>query len=65
MYVMYVHMCFVAPVCFDTTYCGGESFTDDELSFEQCCFELSGVSFASPEHCLLCPIGSDINNVYL
>ena len=46
---------FVAPVCFNTTYCEGESVNDDLLSYEQCCFELSGVSFASSGQCLLCP----------
>ena len=49
-------MCFIAPVCFNTTYCEGESISDDFLSFEQCCFESSGVSFASPGQCLFCPI---------
>ena len=48
-------MLFVAPVCFNTTYCEGESVGDHLLSFEQCCFELSGVSFASSGQCLLCP----------
>ena len=48
-------MYFAAPVCFNTTYCGGKSIRDDLLSFGQCCFELFGVSFASPEQCLLCP----------
>ena len=51
----YVCTYFVAPVCFNTTYCGGESVSDDLLSYEQCCFELSGVSFASPGQCVLCP----------
>ena len=46
---------YAAPVCFDTTYCDGESVSDDLLSFEQCCFELSAVSFASSGQCLLCP----------
>ena len=46
---------FVAPVCFNTTYCGGESVSDNLLSYEQCCFELSGASFASSGQCLLCP----------
>ena len=49
------HVYFVAPVCFNTTYCGGQSVSDDLLSYEQCCFELSGVSFASPGQCVLCP----------
>jgi len=46
---------FVAPVCFNTTQCGGESAIDYFISFEQCCYELSGVSFASSGQCLLCP----------
>ena len=48
-------MYFVAPVCFNTTDCEGESVTDDLISFEQCCSELSAVSFASSGQCLLCP----------
>ena len=48
-------MYIVAPVCFNTTYCDGESLSDDLLSFDQCCFELSAVSFASSGQCLLCP----------
>ena len=48
-------MYFVAPVCFNTTYCDGESVREDFLSFEQCCFELSAVSFVSSGQCLLCP----------
>ena len=51
-------MCFIAPVCFNTTYCEEESVSDELLSFEQCCFELSAVSFASSGQCLLCPIPS-------
>ena len=51
----YVHMYFIAPVCFNTTYCGGESVSDDLLSYEQCCFGLSGVSFAITGQCVLCP----------
>ena len=47
-------MYFTAPVCFNTTYCGGESVSDG-LSFDQCCFELSAVSFVSSGQCLLCP----------
>ena len=53
--VLYVMMCSVAPVCYNTTYCGGESVSGDLLSYEQCCFESSGVSFASPGQCVLCP----------
>ena len=45
----------VAPVCFNSTYCGGESVSDDLLSYEQCCFKLAAVSFAAPGQCLLCP----------
>ena len=58
-------MQFTAPVCFNTTYCGGESVSDDLLSFNQCCFELSGVSFASSGQCLLCPKGTDINVTFV
>ena len=54
-------MYFVAPVCFNTTDCGRESVSDDLLSFEQCCFELSAVSFASPGQCLLCPKSGKLN----
>ena len=49
-------MCFIASVCFNTTYCEGESVSSDLLSFEKCCFELSAVSFALSGQCLLCPI---------
>ena len=45
----------VAPVCFNTTYCEEESVSDYLISFDQCCFELSAVSFASAGQCLLCP----------
>ena len=55
MYVCY--KCFIAPVCFNTTYCGGESVSEDFVTAYQCCKELFGVSFASPEHCLICPKG--------
>ena len=54
-YCYYFVIHFVAPVCFNTTYCGGESVIDNLLSFEQCCFELSGASFASSGQCRLCP----------
>ena len=46
---------YIAPVCFNTTYCEGESVSDDLMSFDQCCFELPGISFASSGQCLLCP----------
>ena len=46
---------FVAPVCFNTTYCEGESISDDLISFEQCCYESSGISYASPGYCFMCP----------
>ena len=48
-------MYFTAPVCFNTTYCEGESVSDALMSFDHCCFELSGVSFVSSGQCLLCP----------
>ena len=47
---------FVAPLCFNTIYCKGEPVSDDLLSFDQCCFELGGKSFASSGQCLLCQI---------
>ena len=53
---VYIPMYFVAPVCFNTSYCDGESLSDYLLSFEQCCSGLSGVSFASSGQCLLCPV---------
>ena len=46
---------FTAPVCFNTTSCDGQSAGDMFVSFDQCCFELSGVSYASSGQCLLCP----------
>ena len=46
---------FIAPVCFNTTYCGGQSISNNSVSFQQCCFELFAKSFASPGQCLLCP----------
>ena len=49
---------YIAPVCFNTTYCGGESVNDNLVSFHWCCFEFYGVSFASPGQCLLCPTGN-------
>ena len=52
---MFTILHLLAPVCFNTTHCGGESLGSNSLSFDQCCFELLGVSFASPEQCLLCP----------
>ena len=53
-----VFMCcvlYIAPVCFNTTYCEEESVSDDLLSFNHCCFELFAVSFTSSGQCLLCP----------
>ena len=47
----------VAPVCFTTTYCGGESVSNNELSFEQCCTELAGISYILSRQCMLCPQG--------
>ena len=52
-----VRMYFIAPVCFNTTYCGGKSISNKSLSFLQCCSEFSGLSFASSGQCLLCPKG--------
>ena len=60
MYVCILYVCciyFVGPVCFNTTYCGGESFNDTSLSFAQCCFILSGKSFVASTQCLQCPLG--------
>ena len=57
MIITFVVMYSVAPICFSTSYCGGESVSDDPLSFYQCCFELSGVSFISSGQCLICPEG--------
>ena len=48
----------LAPVCFSTTYCGGQSVSNESLSFHQCCSGLSGVSFVSHGQCLLCPKGA-------
>ena len=53
-YIRIYNMCFVAPTCFNITYCDGESFGNNSISFDQCCFEFLGVSFASPEQCMLC-----------
>ena len=55
-------MCFVAPTCFNTTNCEGGSFSDNSLSYVQCCFELSGASFALSGECLLCPKGMYVPN---
>ena len=58
---VFVVMCLVAPVCFiNTTYCGGKSLGDNLVSFHQCCFELSGASFASFGRCLPCPKGMSL-----
>ena len=61
-YLLTVIHC-VAPVCFNTTYCGGESVSYDLISFEYCCFELSGASFASPGQCLQCPETGKIKTI--
>ena len=55
----------VAPVCFNTTYCGGESVSDDLLSYERCCLDLSGVSFASFGQCVLCPQSGNLKCAYV
>ena len=54
---MFVVMYSIAPICFSTSYCGGESISDGPLSFYQCCFELSGASLVSSGQCLMCPQG--------
>ena len=46
---------YVAPVCFNLTGCEGEALGDNSISFDQCCFEFSGISYASSGQCLLCP----------
>ena len=38
--------------------CEGVPVSDDSISFAQCCFGLSAVSFASPAQCSLCPTPS-------
>lgn len=54
--VIHAFVCiFVAPTCFSTTYCGGVSFDNNSVSYDQCCLDLLGNSFASPGQCLLCP----------
>ena len=59
-------MYFVAPVCYNTTHCGGESVSDDLLSYEQCCFGSAGVSFASPGQCVQCPkSGTYVHKTYI
>ena len=56
---------FIAPVCYSTTYCGGESYGDYLLSFAQCCIVLSGMSFVSSGKCLICPKGMLSTNDYV
>ena len=53
LYILY----FIAPVCFNTTSCSGESLDNITLSYSQCCFELYGTSFVSSGECVLCPKG--------
>ena len=38
--------------------CEGVPVSDDSISFAQCCFGLSAVSFALPGRCSLCPTPS-------
>ena len=38
--------------------CEGVPVSDDSISFAQCCFGLSAVSFALPGQCSLCPTPS-------
>ena len=57
---------FTAPVCFNTTGCEEEPVSYDHMSFAHCCFELSGISYASAGQCLLCPTsGIDIKYRHL
>ena len=54
---VFITLCvYSAPVCFNTTFCEGEPIGDNLLSFDQCCFELSAVSFASSGQCMVCPV---------
>ena len=52
------YLCLIAPVCFNTMDCEGVPVSDDSISFAQCCFGLSAVSFALPGRCSLCPTPS-------
>ena len=61
---MLIVMLFVVPVCFNTTYCGGKPLSNKSISFSQCCFGLSGISFATSGQCLLCPKGTENINYY-
>ena len=51
---------FIAQSCFNTTYCGGESIGNNSVTFDHCCFELLGTSFASPGQCLLYPKADNV-----
>ena len=51
-------MYFIAPVCFRTTYCGGQAVTDDLLTFHQCCTAFYGMSYFSSGRCFPCPQGN-------
>ena len=62
---MYFIWYFAAPICFDTTHCGGTSISNNSLTYGQCCFKLSGVSFASPGQCLLCPKSGTYIRTYM
>ena len=46
---------FTAPTCFNQTGCEVDAVGNHSISFIECCFELSAVSYASPGQCLLCP----------
>ena len=55
MLIIVIH--FIAPVCFTTTYCGGQKVTDDLLTFYECCIVFSGMSYFSSGRCFMCPKG--------
>ena len=50
---------YTAPVCFNLTGCEGE-VGNQSISFAECCFGLSAVSYASRGRCLRCPTTGNI-----
>ena len=56
--MIFFYLRLIAPVCFNTMDCEGVPVSDDSISFAQCCFGLSAVSFALPGQCSLCPTPS-------
>ena len=56
--IFVIYVLYVAPVCFNAMDCEGDPVSDDSISFAQCCFGLSAVSFALPGQCSLCPTPS-------